>query len=777
MNSSRMSRNILVIGFLPVLGLMVALTVIGLSSMAAIQDRMRVIANQYNKKTEIIYAMRNVVRERSLSMYAMLHMEDMFERESELVRFTNMAAHFIALRDEFTALGLTRGEERVLNRALSLIRTSQPLQVKIVSKIVDNDDPKGIQSMLVEDLPLEKKILDVFSELVALERNATRAAVAEAGHDYRLTFFFMTSLGIAAIGLGILIAWQVVRRSGIIERELFEEKERAQVTLASIGEGVITTDGESHVTYLNPVAEQLTGWKNFDANNRPLRRVYNVISEITSKPIEHPAMVGALDGRVVGMDKHAILLNRDGKEYAVEDTAAPIRDDAGGVIGAVLVFRDVTEARSLSQQLTWQASHDALTGLVNRFEFEILLNQMIASAKAQGKQHALLYLDLDQFKVVNDTCGHVAGDELLKQLASVLQRLIRDSDTLARLGGDEFGLLLEGCPIGQAERIAGAVREAVQEFRFVWQNKPFGIGVSIGLVAVNSESIDATELLSAADAACYVAKDKGRNRVWVHKPDDEEVMQRHGEMEWVSRLNEALDENHFVLYKQLIEPLRANVEEPRHFEILVRMKGDDGLVNPMAFIPAAERYGLMSAIDRLVIREAFRWLAQHQERTGDGCTVALNVSSQSLGDENFLGYVVGELAESGVNPEQIWFEITETAAIANWNRAAQYVTRLREMGCSFALDDFGSGMSSFAYLKNLPVDLIKIDGAFVRDMAHDAMDRAMVEAINQLGHVMGKRTIAEFAENDDILGQLKVLGVDYAQGYGVRPPEPLDEGG
>ncbi len=766
----RNSRIVITTGFVLVLALMIALVVIALSRMAASNQRMEQIAHRQNVRADLIFSMGGIVRERSLAMYAMLMQTDPFERDEVFMRFNGLAAEFIELRGRLNEMGLGAEEQALLGQALALIRSSQPLQEDIVRRILNNEPAEVNRLILHNDLPLEREIIGLFDRMAELQRQQTRAEATAAAREYGFAYLLIVILSIAATTLGAATAFFVVRRTGAAERALFQEKEEAQVTLHSVGDAVITADALGRVLYLNPVAEQLTGWTTPEAAGRPLPQIYHVVREDDRAPIAHPAFLGNLDGRAMGIERHTVLVGRDGREHAIEDTAAPIRNDRGGVSGCVLVFRDVTATRNLARQLGWQASHDGLTGLVNRREFEILLGRMLDSARLQDKQHALLYLDLDQFKLVNDTCGHVAGDELLKQLALLLQSRIRDSDTLARLGGDEFGVLLEGCPPDQAERIANSLREVVQDFRFVWQDKTFSVGVSIGLVNVGSGGMDLATVMSAADAACYLAKDRGRNRVWVHKADDADVMRRHGEMEWTARINAAFSADRFCLYKQAVVANVASENPTECFEVFIRMLDEQGrIVLPMAFIPAAERYGLMPGLDRWVVRKALAWLA----RCDRPVTLAINLSGQSLGDEQFLEFVLGEFGRTGVDPKNVCFEITETAAIANLGRAQQFIGALKARGCSFALDDFGSGMSSFAYLKGLAVDFIKIDGTFVKDMAHDVIDSAMVEAVNRIGHVMGIKTIAEFVENDAIRARLKELGVDFVQGYGIHRPEPL----
>ncbi len=555
---------------------------------------------------------------------------------------------------------------------------------------------------------------------------------------------------------------------------LFEEKERAQVTLESIGDAVITTDARGAINYMNPVAEDLTGWTQHEAAGRPLAEVFDIVNEITRAPVEDPVSKCLRKGRIVGLANHTVLIGRHGREVAIEDSAAPIRARNGEIIGVVLIFHDVTKARALAQQLSWQASHDPLTGLGNRREFEHRLERAIADAQENNEIHALLYLDLDQFKVVNDTCGHTAGDELLKQLGLLLRDKVRENDTLARLGGDEFGLLLENCTTDRAVSVARHLADVIKDYRFVWQDKSFAIGASIGVVGIRAGRDRLADVLSKADMACYAAKDAGRNRAHVYEEGDAEIARQHGEMQWVSRITRALEEDRFILHAQAIRPADPGQPHLERYEVLLRMVDDAGaVISPMSFIPAAERFGLMPAIDRWVIKKLLAWLQESGSRSEHLGQCAINLSGHSLGDDHFLDFVVNALRESGVPADKICFEITETAAIANLSRALRLIKVLKGMGCRFALDDFGSGLSSFAYLKTLPVDYLKIDGGFVRDMVSDPIDYAMVEAINQIGHVMGIRTIAEFVENDAILDRLRAIGVDFVQGYGIHAPEPL----
>jgi diguanylate cyclase (GGDEF)-like protein/PAS domain S-box-containing protein len=555
------------------------------------------------------------------------------------------------------------------------------------------------------------------------------------------------------------------------EARLFEEKECLRVTLSCIGDAVITTDICGKVTYLNAVAESLTGWTSQEANGLPLSDVFHIVHSQTNEPAPNPVERVLQEKQPAGLALHTLLIQRNGNTFPIEDSAAPIRDQQGDLIGAVLIFHDITHAQRMATQMTYQASHDALTGLINRREFEWRV-AALRTGKQEGKrQHTLLYLDLDHFKIVNDTGGHIAGDELLRQLTSLLQAKLRSNDTLARLGGDEFGVLLENCPTEAAVRVAELLRQAVQEFHFVWKEEVFQLGLSIGLITFGYGGEALADILHMADSACYLAKDKGRNRVQIYTAEDVGLAQRHGEMGWVGRIQKALEEDRFVLYSQKILSLRASPEDGDHYEMLLRMQDEGGkLIPPMAFIPAAERYGLMPQLDRWVIATAF---AQYARRHPPGAPVSaccINLSGASICDENFHEFVVAQFYRYKVPPGGICFEITETSAIENLTHAAILMRKLKDLGCRFSLDDFGSGMSSFTYLKHLSVDYVKIDGGFVRDMIDDPIDHAMVEAINHIGHVMHIETIAEFVENDAILEALRRIGVDYAQGYGIEKP-------
>ncbi|HET8708104.1 MAG TPA: EAL domain-containing protein, partial [Pseudomonadales bacterium] len=530
------------------------------------------------------------------------------------------------------------------------------------------------------------------------------------------------------------------------------------------------------ISSVNPIAEQLLGQRADHLIGLAIEKVFSLRLGEQGEHVPNLVMTAIEQGRVIQSSENAIVETQQGENLPVICSAAPIRDSAQNIIGCVLVFRDVSEARRVARRLNWQSSHDSLTNLPNRHYFEDELSHLVRNAKQMESQHVLLFLDLDQFKVVNDSCGHVAGDELLRQLGQRLQEHVRRGDVVARLGGDEFGVILPNCPTEAGEKVADTLRKVIMDFRFSWRGATFSVGVSIGIVPITSATESASSALTVADAACYSAKDSGRNQIHVYEPDDSEYQKRHGQMQWVTRIQEAIAEDRFCLFCQPIVPVNSIDKKPSHYEILIRMIDHDGkLITPAAFIPVAERFRLMMDIDRWVVTHALNKISEIDLGEDIKVFYAINLSGVSLGNAEFLNFVQDQITRSKVRPEQICFEITETAAISNISRAIELISTLKNMGCYFALDDFGSGLSSFAYLKELPVDFLKIDGEFVRDMDKNSVDEAMVSAINHLGHVMGIKTVAEFVENDAIMQKLREIGVDYAQGYGIAKPYLIDD--
>jgi diguanylate cyclase (GGDEF)-like protein/PAS domain S-box-containing protein len=614
------------------------------------------------------------------------------------------------------------------------------------------------------------QVIDAFSILVPMHKLEAR----EAATHFNILMYFgvLWFIGLIAIILGYLILKRQVqaRMDAVTARVKSEAREGAIVRSAL--DCVVTIDGEGRVVEFNPAAEKTFGYSR--------KKILGCeMAALIIPPEQREAHRDGIarylttgEKRLLGMRVEITAMRSDGSQFPAELAITEI--DVAGERLFTAYLRDITEAHYLAEQLSFQANHDSLTGLVNRREFERRLEALFKLA-SEETEHCLLFLDLDQFKIVNDSSGHPAGDELLRQLAGLLHTKVRASDVLARLGGDEFGILLEDCPLEKAEELANELLESIRLFRFIWQDKTFTVGASVGIVPIKGIGISMFDALRAADAACYRAKDDGRNRKHVYSPDDQELSKQRGELRWVTRIHQAFEEGRFHLYRQELKPLNEKLLDGKsHFEILIRMTGDDGeLLSTVDMITAAERYNLMPNIDRWVVRTTLKWLHEQGEAQSQIGLVAINLSGQSITDSIFLSYVKEQFQKYQVPFDMICFEITETTAISNMAKAGFFIEALRKEGCRFALDDFGSGMSSFGYLKTLPVDFLKIDGEFVRDIINDEIDRAMVKSINEIGQLMGKYTVAEYVENEEILELLKSIGVDYAQGYAIDKPSPL----
>ena len=666
-----------------------------------------------------------------------------------------------------------------------------------------DDGPTGIERAADPGSPRRRQDARIATLLEQAEQVHRRLAPIEDRYSEllgeasrRLTRVLVALLSVCAVALvamGTAISRRSLRRSERLEQALRAseaqvhfEQERAAVTLSSIASAVVSIDRERRITYMNAAAEWLTGWNAREARGREVREVLRIRDAGEGcSVLEHLDRVQSGEAGA-GTPNGVLLERRDGTLIPVHERAAPIRDLAGGSSGIVLMLRDITQERALASRLEHQATHDALTGLVNRSEFEARLTAALEQQRRSGENSTLLYLDLDQFKVINDTCGHAAGDELIRQVAWLVRAELREAALLARLGGDEFGVLLPGCELERAAAIAETIRRRIEELRFRWDDKLFVVNVSIGVVSLDEVLPTVSAALSAADQACYHAKDNGRNRITVYRPDDQQIESRHGEMRWVERLHAALDEDSFVLVAQEIQPLaRAQARNDlaqrlegaaartptRRFELLLRMVDAQGQpIAPMAFIPAAERYGLMPRIDRWVIAHACRELAALRSRGLELPICMINLSGASVSEVSLADHIKECLAENGLAGRNVGFEVTETAAIGNLASASLLMSRLRDLGCPIALDDFGSGMSSFSYLKALPIDLLKIDGVYVRNLKTDLIDRALIESIQRIARLMGIKTVAECVEDEAALEGLLLLGVDYGQGYYLHRP-------
>ncbi|RDH81525.1 MAG: hypothetical protein DIZ80_15720 [endosymbiont of Galathealinum brachiosum] len=553
----------------------------------------------------------------------------------------------------------------------------------------------------------------------------------------------------------------------ISQEKLFDQQEKARITLTSIGDAVISTDIHGRIEFINNAAEQLLGYTLNEVYGKEFSQTFILVDEIDPNSIKKPVEYCLNNPATGTLSETAMLLHHNGTPISINTNAASIHNSSNQLTGVVLVLRDISKERKLVRKIAYQATHDELTGLTNRRGFETQLQYAIDDRRSDTSKYSFCYIDLDEFKVVNDTCGHTAGDELLKLISSKIKKHIRKDDVLARLGGDEFGILLTNCDIKVAEKIANSIREEVKKTQFVWESKLFTVGASIGLVFIDKHTESITDVLSAADSACYIAKENGRDCVHIYTPDDKAIAEHIGLMQWPTRIRSALQDQNFVLYKQLIVPTNPDTTKPIT-EFLIRLKSDDGdLVPPMAFIPAAERYNLMHEIDCWVIKHAINEI---EYLANANMLYSINLSGQSLGKANLYEYIANNITHTGINPNQLCFEITETAAITNQEAALTLITQLKKLGCSFALDDFGTGLSSFSYLKTLPVDILKIDGVFIRNMVTDKIDQSLVKTINQIGHELKLKTIAEWIETEESKTLLTDMGVDYLQGYYIEEP-------
>ena len=555
-----------------------------------------------------------------------------------------------------------------------------------------------------------------------------------------------------------------------VDRELLRQERLFSSILHSVGDGIISTDAEGLIQFMNPTAETLTGWKEDDAASRPLDDIFTLLSDPAEEPVKLPApgTVGSTRARVFDS---VYLQNRHGARIHIEGSVAETHGDRGQFEGQTLAFRDVTDLKRLNETLTYQASHDALTGLFNRDELAAKLRHLAEETRQDEREHCFMFIDIDQFKVINDVCGHLAGDELLRQHAEEIQSLFEREHVLARLGGDEFGLIVLDEPFDNGLALAQTIVSRLNR-KFIWQSNSYNITVSIGLASISRDNANVTDIMAAADDACALAKEHGGNMVRAYEQADNVFLKRKGEMQWISRLTSALDDDRFVPYFQVITRLGDSGSDK--LEILLRLRDRDGsLVQPGEFITAAERYKLMPSIDKWVINAIFSYVSRCNAGGVTLPVICINLSGASLADTTLMDYILAMIDRHEVSASSFCFEVTETSAIQNYARATVFVNRLKQEGATFALDDFGNGFSSFAYLKRLGVDYLKIDGSFVKDIENDAIDRAMVESVNNIGHTMGMRTIAEYVHNQKLRTILTEMGVDYGQGFAISKPQPL----
>jgi diguanylate cyclase (GGDEF)-like protein/PAS domain S-box-containing protein len=763
----------LALGFAALLALMLVITVIAVSHMDTGQQRLDEVVRQEMAKASLASEMRFYVEQRRNAIDQMMLLSDPFDRHQQLLVFNDMASNFRGARERLVAMPLEDDERQLLNRLNELVAVAAPLQLQVVTLIATDRITDAKAFLFRTAKPAQDRAMQSLMTLQTMQEKHAALRVSAAAGEYRHSRATMLALSAIVLLFGAGIAIGVLRRKAKGDLALHAEKERALVTIDAIGDAVIRLNTAGGIEYLNPCASRMTGWSSAEATGRLARDIVHLAQDQDARVHTDVAQEVLVTGQpCVDIGEHT-LIGRGGERHLVEGSVVPIQDDGERVMGAVVVLRDITEMRALSLELAYYATHDALTGLINRREFENRLKAAIETTRVDGSRHVLAYLDLDLFKTVNDICGHLAGDELLRQIGNLLRDSVGSDGSVARIGGDEFGLLLLNRSVDEGTHVCDGIRHLIRDYRFTWENKTFDIGASIGVVGIGPSVGTLHDILQTADGACQYAKAQGRNRVNVanHIP-------RWGERSdigWAEALSTALAKDQFVLYGQWVYPLGGE-SPPSHCEILARLRRPDGqCISPGAFLPAAERYHMMPAIDRWVVRETLSTLGTHGLSVDDPTLFNINLSGQSLCDPDFLDFVLHRFEESGLAPGRICFEITETAAISNMTSASRFMSRLSDIGCTFALDDFGSGLSSFGYLKKMPVSFLKIDGVFVRDVSDDPVDRSMVQCINEMARVMGIETIAEYVENEAIERELRAMGVGYGQGFLMARPRPLCE--
>jgi diguanylate cyclase (GGDEF)-like protein/PAS domain S-box-containing protein len=642
----------------------------------------------------------------------------------------------------------------------------------------------GMKATDVIGRPLTEFVAPEYVELV--ENNLRRRLAGESAAERyevelmdgrgQVTRVELSSAVIDSSGESALLLTALEMLPGGIPVEA-SQKPRAMATLDAMGESVITIDADSRIDYLNHAAETLLGQSANQIVGKTFAEVAALLDENDRRPLGDPVQRALSSGGRTSPARRAVLIPVSGSaERFVEISVTPLQLEGKETTGGlVLVLHDTSELRGLTRQMTYQASHDALTGLVNRREFERRLQEALDSALTSDIGHAFCYLDLDHFKVVNDTCGHTAGDNMLREIASLIKDAVRDSDTVGRIGGDEFALLLVGCPLEKARQIADNVVRSVDDYRFVWKDKIFNVGVSIGLVEIGRDSGNIEDIINSADSACYVAKKQGGLHVHVYSAREEASARHSGEIHWLLKLQGALRDNKFELYFQPIVHARAGGVRGPALEVFVRLAGENGqpAAPPAEFIRAAERYRLMPHVDRWVVQAVLAALGRGGLKLPPGRSVAINIAGQTLGDAEFLEFVVECFDHTGANPSDICFEVTETSVVANLDHAQRFIDVLHGMGCEFALDNFGSGLSSFSTLRTLPMDYLKIDGSFIKNLAGDSVNQAMVAAMIDLSRSLNFRVVAEHVEDQLALDTVTGMGIDFVQGFIVGRPQPL----
>ena len=735
------------------------------------QTQIDEIVTSNNRKSYLLFEMQGLARERTLALYRMVNLKDAFKFEETFSAYRGYAESFIKAKQEFLSMPLSDKENELIKSQSKFIQQAGPTQSSIIKLMEKENYKEAADTLINKALPAQNAVVNEITKLIDLQNKHNGHIVAQLQErlDNSIVMIIITAILLSL--LTFFLALYVIKRIIKTEEQLFFEKELAQITLHSIGDGVVTLDENHLIQTINPAAETL-----LDVTNKNIsgKNILNFYKGEDAK--QHSKIKLSLERSNTTQASlfDFTLTKKDGSKSDVEHTIAPIIAQNKTIRGAVIILRDVTKMRSMEKRLSFQASHDSLTGLINRREFEIRLNQAIRNAQSENLAHSICFLDLDKFKIINDTSGHAAGDEFLKQVSKIIQHKLRVTDVLARLGGDEFGIILHCCSIPKAKTICNKIIRAIKDTRFNWGGNSFEMGASIGIVPISELTISLTEVMSSVDAACYEAKDKGRNRIQVFEPDDAEFVKHRAETSWIQKIQAAIKNDDFELYFQEILAINPSYPTPRSIEILIRLNLEGEIISPDSFIPAAERYNMMTLIDEWVISHTFDFLNKYQEKNHTDIRVAINLSGQSLTADSVINLITHQLImNKTLKKEHICFEITETAAIANMSIATDFIEQIKQMGCKFSLDDFGSGLSSFSYLKNMSIDNLKIDGVFIRDITSDPINKAFVESIHNIGKIMGIKTTAEYVENEAILNCIKAIGIDYAQGDHIAKPIPL----
>jgi diguanylate cyclase (GGDEF)-like protein/PAS domain S-box-containing protein len=725
-----------------------------------------------SEKMELLATLIETARSRTRLTIQMINEEDPFVKDEIGLELDRLATTFATARRQYMDMGLSPQEEMILDHQMQAIRTALSNQ-RMAAEMAISDDQETVRAaqrlLLDEVYPDQAIIIDDFMQLLALQKNIIFNNTNRSTHEYVFAKDLITYLYLFLVFTALLTAVLVSGRVIRAQKALFLEKERALITLKSIGEAVITTDNKGRVEYLNPVAEKVTGHLTENVQGKAINQIFRAHDQKNDKWVAQ-CMINFLntgDNRLPSND--IVLHTADNEKLDISLTVSPINDSHNKVLGLVTTFKDITDAKRLRKRLEHQASHDPLTGLLNRREFERKVSQALSLYTDNNTAHSFLVLDLDRFKVINDSAGHSAGDELLRRVATTLRFYLRKSDLISRLGGDEFAIFMVNTSEANAIKAASGLLKAIHEICFAWGSKSYTVEASIGLINSPSNTSDYEYLYHAADTACYAAKHEGRNRIHTVKIDDVSLSRSRAETEWARKINDALEQDLFQLYAQNITPLDPR-DKSQHREVLLRIHESDGtVIAPNSFIPAAERYGLMGKIDQWVIDNIIR----HIHNTQDNTLYSINLSGQSLSDTKFITRTLDTLSGLELDHARLCFEITETAAIANIKNAQEFLQKLQMIGCKTALDDFGSGLSSFAYLRNLPIDYLKIDGMFINPIEEDRICQAVVKAIKEISATMQLKTVAEYVETEGILHILRDIGIDYAQGYYFDKPAPL----